>query len=63
MMSDHELWAIALKVEEKHGEETPKHIATRIGGAAIAGDWAAVEMWRAVANRYDLLHQDARARF
>lgn len=62
MATDHELWAIALKVENDHGSEGPRHIAERIGGAAIAGEWDAVAMWKAVAAKYDLLRQDASGR-
>ncbi len=62
MPSDHELWAIALKVEKDHGSEGPRHIAECIGGAAIAGEWDAVAMWKAVAAKYDLLRQGVSAR-
>lgn len=62
MASDFELWAIALKVEQDHGSEAPRHIAERIGGAAIAGEWNAVMMWKAVAAKYDQLRQDASTR-
>lgn len=55
MASDHELWAIALKVEQDHGSEGPRHISERIGGAAIAGEWEAVALWKAVAAKYDQL--------
>ncbi len=62
MATDHELWAIALTVEKDHGSEGPRHIAERIGGAAIAGEWDAVALWRAVAAKYDLLRQGVSAR-
>lgn len=57
MASDHEMWAIALKVEQDHGSEGPRHIAERIGAAAIAGDWDGVALWKAVAVKYDQLGQ------
>lgn len=55
--SEHELWAIALKVERDHGDSAPRHIAQRIGAAAIAGEWDAVNMWKAVALRFDQLRK------
>ncbi|NIJ30747.1 hypothetical protein FHT00_002720 [Sphingomonas insulae] len=62
MASDHELWAIALNVEQNYGSEGARHIAERIGGAALAGEWEAVALWKAVAAKYDLLRQDVGAR-
>ncbi|WP_414711355.1 DUF6961 family protein [Sphingomonas sp. UBA978] len=62
MATDHELWAIALKVEQDHGGGAPRHIAERIGAAAIAGEWEAVALWKAVAAKYDLLRQGASTR-
>jgi hypothetical protein len=60
MACDNELWAIALRLEQDHGREAARHIAERIGGAAIAGEWDDVRMWKAVAAKYDqLLHQGA----
>ncbi|WP_431358303.1 DUF6961 family protein [Sphingomonas faeni] len=55
MASEHELWAIALKVERDHGDTAPRHIAQKIGAAAIAGEWDAVTMWKAIASRFDQL--------
>lgn len=55
MASEHELWAIALKVERDHGAGAPQHIAQKIGAAAIAGEWDAVTMWKSVAARFDQL--------
>jgi hypothetical protein len=53
--SDRELWALALKVERDHGKDGPRHIAEKIGAAAIAGEWDAVAMWKGVAAKYDQL--------
>ena len=63
MASEHELWAIVLKVERDHGDSAPRHIAQRIGAAAIAGEWDAVTMWKAIASRFDQLRDqpDSRA--
>ncbi len=57
MASEHELWAIALKVERDHGDSGPGHIAQTIGAAAIAGEWDRVSMWKAVASRFDRLRE------
>jgi len=58
MASEHELWAIALKVERDHGDSGPRHIAQKIGAAAIAGEWDAVAMWKAIAGRFDQLREE-----
>lgn len=44
MTLDRELWAIALMVERDQGVDGPRHIAERIGAAAIAGDWGGVAL-------------------
>lgn len=62
MASEHELWAIALKVERDHGDRAPRHIAQNIGAAAIAGEWDAVAMWKAVAARLDQLRDETHFR-
>jgi len=62
MASEHELWAIALKVERDHGDSGARHIAQKIGAAAIAGDWNAVTMWKAIAARLDQLRDPPNAR-
>ena len=55
MASEHKLWAIALKIERDHGDSGPRHIAQMIGAAAIAGEWDAVTMWKAIAARFEQL--------
>ena len=62
MASEHELWAIALEVERDHGESGPRHIAQKIGAAAIAGEWDAVTMWKAIASRFDELRNKPNSR-
>jgi len=62
MATDHELWAIALQVEQDHGSAGPRTIAEQIGAAAIAGDWEAVAKWKSVSAKYDQLRQDGVAR-
>lgn len=55
MAFEHELWAIALKVERDHGDGGSQHIAQKIGAAAIAGEWGDVTRWKAIAIRFDQL--------
>jgi len=52
---DQELWALALKVEEQHGNDGPRHIADMIGKAALAGDDTGVNLWKRIAERFDRL--------
>lgn len=54
-ITDRDLWAIALRVERDQGDDGPFHIAEKIGEAALAGEDAAVDLWKAVAVRYDQL--------
>lgn len=42
-----------MSVERKHGAEGPRVIAETIGRYAAAGEEGAVEMWRALAKRYE----------
>ena len=62
MASEHELWAITLKVERDHGDGAPRYIAQQIGAAAIAGEWDAVTMWKAIAARFDQLQEEPYSR-
>ena len=59
-LSDRELWACALKVEQLHGNGAPQFIAERIGALALAGDMAGLETWRAIAARVDERRRAAR---
>lgn len=52
---DKELWALALSIEKRHGAEGPRVIAEKIGAFAASGEDGAVELWRAVADRYEKL--------
>ena len=49
---EHELWALALSIQRKHGADGARVIAERIGSFAIAGESGAVELWREIARRY-----------
>ena len=55
MNRDEELWALALHIEGKHGAEGPRYIAEQVGKYALAGEQGAVDLWRAVAERFDSL--------
>lgn len=46
--------ARALSIERKHGADGPRAIAEKFGAFALAGETGAVELWRAVAERYEL---------
>jgi hypothetical protein len=50
---DQELWALALSIERRHGSDGPRVIAEKIGAYAAAGEDGAVNLWRAVAERYE----------
>ena len=41
--------ACALEVERQHRERAPVFVAERIGALALEGDFAGVEMWKAIA--------------
>lgn len=53
---DKELWALALWVEKHHGADGPRFIAEKVGRFALAGESGGVELWRAVADRFDRLN-------
>lgn len=55
MTRGQELWALALAIEQKHGSEGPRIIAEKIGAFAVAGETGAVDLWHAVAERYETL--------
>jgi hypothetical protein len=55
MTPDQERMAEALAVERLHGEHAPSFVAERIGALALAGDFAGVERWQAIAAQLDRL--------
>lgn len=55
MTRDKELWAIALIIDEQKGADGPLYIAEKIGEAALEGDHIGIDLWRAVAERFDKL--------
>jgi hypothetical protein len=56
MATDHELWALTLKVERDHGEGAPLYIAEKLSLAAASGDPVGIGMWNGVADRYGQLN-------
>jgi hypothetical protein len=54
-LSDRELWDCAILIETRHGERTPGYISDRMIECASQGDVAAIDMWKAIADRYDQL--------
>lgn len=47
-----ELWALALWVEKRHGEDGPRYIAKKVGEMVLAGEAGGVDLWKAVAERF-----------
>lgn len=56
-LDDRELWACALAVARRHGDQAPVYVADRIGALALADDSAGVDAWKAIAARLDLLRR------
>ena len=54
-ISDKELWACAAQVLKQYGDDAHRHIAERIGALALEGDMDGVEVWKAIAYRFDQL--------
>jgi hypothetical protein len=57
---DQELWALALNVERQYGGDAPRHIAEMIKNAALEGDKVGIDLWNAIADKYDQLAPRAR---
>ena len=55
MISEKEIYALALLVERKHGEDGTRYIAERVGKFASEGQQGGVDLWKAVASRFDEL--------
>lgn len=58
ILSDWELWACALLLQSRHGDNAVPVIADRISKLAKAGDFDGVANWKIIAARFDQL-QDA----
>ncbi|WP_411974046.1 DUF6961 family protein [Sphingobium sp. 3R8] len=54
-MSDWEIWAYAQKTIEQHGAKAPRHVASRLGELAAAGDMDGVQAWQQIAAKVDQL--------
>ncbi len=52
---EQEIWALALSVERKHGENAPRFIAQRVAAFEQSGPAEAVVLWRQVQRRYEQL--------
>ena len=57
VISEKEIYALALFVERKHGEDGPRYIAERIGKFANENDQGGVDLWEAVASRFARLNE------
>ena len=49
---EQEIWALALSVERKHGENAASYIAERVAAFERSGPPKAVALWRQVQRRY-----------
>ncbi len=50
LVTDEEhLWGCAVAIEKLHGADAPRHVAERIGALTLAGDFAGIARWQAVA--------------
>ena len=52
---EQEIWALALSVESKHGENGARYIAQRVAAFEQSGPPEAVALWRQVQRRYEQL--------
>ena len=52
---EQEIWALALSVERKHGENAARYIAQRVVAFEQSGPPEAVALWRQVQRRYKQL--------
>lgn len=50
-LTDWELWACAIRVEQEHGYHAPGHIFERLEALAAAGDEEGVTTWLSIADR------------
>ncbi|MDB5701456.1 MAG: hypothetical protein JWL66_1655 [Sphingomonadales bacterium] len=57
VLSDWELWACALTLERRYGQNVATIIAKRISELAVAGDHDGVANWKIIASRIDQLKE------
>lgn len=57
MTEDQRLWAFALEVHRRHGENAMKFVAGKLNSLERQGNAAGVEAWQAIAARVDQLRQ------
>jgi hypothetical protein len=55
LLTEWELWACALSLERRHGQNALPVIADRISKLARAGDFDGVANWKIIAARFDQL--------
>lgn len=55
MISNRELWACALQVQQQHGDGANRFVAERVGALALSGDEEGVTVWKEIARRLDQL--------
>ncbi len=60
LSKDQELWAVALWVEEHHGDEADLYIAGQMDRLLAEGDFDGVGMWRNVRERFEALNEKTR---
>ena len=58
MTRDQELWGMALHVERHHGADGPRFISEQVVRNALVGEPGGVDLWKAVARRFEQLAQD-----
>jgi hypothetical protein len=57
VLSDWELWACALTLERRRGQDVAAIIAKRISELAMAGDHDGLSNWKIIASRIDHLQE------
>ena len=57
---EHEVWAEALWVEQKKGDDGPRFMAEQITRLALEGDEAGIARWKRIATAYDELRAGRR---
>lgn len=55
MEQDHVVWGAAFTLLERHQNDAPVVVATRIGELAMAGDMEGVAIWKSIATCMDQL--------
>lgn len=56
MVTDRELWAVALWIEAHQGHDGPSYISSQLNRFAREADLDGIQVWNRVAERYRALH-------